>query len=270
MVEVVKLDSWEAFEGVISRFQQGPKAVPEMSQKLLFRGQPNADWPLSTTLERATDSVKSFQNYYHLIATIKPEIETLTENEWNLPSVSHVYSAAAPHNVFSLAKLLVSSPIYGYLAHLRHHGFPSPLLDWTRSAYVAAFFAFRNATHDGSVSIYMLSEASMYTGDSDRPSVISFGPSVRTHRRHFLQQSEYTMCVIRDELDMQFAPHESGIRNEDHLEEQPSNFALFKFDLPARDRSKVLKLLDAYNLNAYSLFGSEESLMETLAARELT
>jgi len=32
---------------------------------------------------------------------------------------------------------------------------------------------------------------------------------------------------------------------------------------------KVLKILDSYNLNAFSLFGSEESLMETLAAREL-
>src|SRR5579871_975887 len=35
-------------------------------------------------------------------------------------------------------------PGYDYMAYLRHHGFPSPLLDWTRSPYVAAFFAFRD------------------------------------------------------------------------------------------------------------------------------
>jgi hypothetical protein len=32
---------------------------------------------------------------------------------------------------------------------------------------------------------------------------------------------------------------------------------------------KVLKMLDKYNLNAFSLFESEESLMETLAVREM-
>jgi hypothetical protein len=42
-----------------------------------------------------------------------------------------------------------------------------------------------------------------------------------------------------------------------------------KFTLPASERHKVLKLLDEVNVNAYSLFGSEESLMETLSVREL-
>jgi hypothetical protein len=41
-----------------------------------------------------------------------------------------------------------------------------------------------------------------------------------------------------------------------------------KFTIPAAERPKVLRLLDAYNLNAFSLFGSEESMMETLAIRE--
>jgi len=28
------------------------------------------------------------------------------------------------------------------MTRLRHHGFPSPLLDWPQSPYIAAFFAF--------------------------------------------------------------------------------------------------------------------------------
>jgi len=43
---------------------------------------------------------------------------------------------------------------------------------------------------------------------------------------------------------------------------------LVKFNIPSTERVKVLKFLDAFNLNAYSLFGSEESLMETIAIRE--
>jgi hypothetical protein len=42
---------------------------------------------------------------------------------------------------------------------------------------------------------------------------------------------------------------------------------LEKFEIPASERKKVIGRLDAFNLNASSLFGSEESLMETLATR---
>lgn len=34
------------------------------------------------------------------------------------------------------------SSSYGFMTRLRHHGFPSPLLDWPQSPYIAAFFAF--------------------------------------------------------------------------------------------------------------------------------
>ena len=51
----------------------------------------------------------------------------------------------------------------------------------------------------------------------------------------------------------------------------PNIDATWKFNLPAnaKERLKVLKLLDRSNINAFSLFQSEESLMETMALREL-
>jgi hypothetical protein len=42
---------------------------------------------------------------------------------------------------------------------------------------------------------------------------------------------------------------------------------LWKIEIPASERVKVLHFLDKFNLNAFSLFDSEESLMETLAFR---
>jgi hypothetical protein len=45
---------------------------------------------------------------------------------------------------------------------------------------------------------------------------------------------------------------------------------LWKYNLPSCERLEVLRMLDAYNLNAFSLFGSDESLLETRCGLENT
>ena len=50
----------------------------------------------------------------------------------------------------------------------------------------------------------------------------------------------------------------------------PNVDVLWKYDIPSTERLTVLRFLnDDYNMNAFSLFQSEESLMETMALREL-
>jgi hypothetical protein len=44
---------------------------------------------------------------------------------------------------------------------------------------------------------------------------------------------------------------------------------LWKFNLPSTERIKILNVLNDYNLNAFSLFDSAESLMETMWLREM-
>lgn len=43
---------------------------------------------------------------------------------------------------------------------------------------------------------------------------------------------------------------------------------MWKFDLPSAQRISILKSLDQYNLNAFSLFDSQETLLETMWLRE--
>jgi hypothetical protein len=43
---------------------------------------------------------------------------------------------------------------------------------------------------------------------------------------------------------------------------------VWKFDLPSTERTAILKSLDQYNLNAFSLFDSPETLLETMWLRE--
>jgi hypothetical protein len=151
------------------------------------------------------------------------------------------------------------------MAYLRHHGFPSPLLDWTRTPYVAAYFAFRRAGREN-VAIYVYSERpENFKGWSRGETQIhTLGPYVQTHRRHFLQQSTYTICLAFEDDEWRFAPHESVFARNSSRQD-----VLWKFNIPATERVKVLKLLDGYNLNAFSLFESEETLMETMALRQL-
>jgi hypothetical protein len=94
------------------------------------------------------------------------------------------------------------------------------------------------------------------------PVIYRLGPYVGTHRRHFLQQSEYTMC-LNFEDEWRFEQYQ-GV-----FEGYRRQGILWKFNIPATERLKVLKLLEEYNLNAFSLFDSEESLMETMALREM-
>ena len=71
------------------------------------------------------------------------------------------------------------------------------------------------------------------------------------------------MCLVFDS-EWRFGNHEDVFARSN-----PRQDVLWRFDIPWTERLKVLKLLDSYNLNAFSLFDSEESLMETLALREL-
>ena len=89
---------------------------------------------------------------------------------------------------------------------------------------------------------------------------------MRSHRRHFRQQSDYTICA-KFEQTWQFWDYESVfVPPAPQVIEQD---VLWKFNFPSVQRVAVLQLLDEYNLNAFSLFDSEEALLETMWLREL-
>src|SRR5206468_3396701 len=70
------------------------------------------------------------------------EIESYTDRRWDVPPPDEfekqIEGTASP--------FIHGLPAYDYLIYLRHQGFPSPLLDWTGSPYIAAYFAYVEPT----------------------------------------------------------------------------------------------------------------------------
>jgi len=87
--------------------------------------------------------------------------------------------------------------------------------------------------------------------------------ATKADRRHFLQQSTYTVCTKKEKDAWYFCNHEEAFTT---VFESPK--LLWKFILPSSERKKALARLEMYNINAYSLFQSEDSILETILLRD--
>ena len=258
------LNSFEEFLEEAKELQQTFKEQQSEVSTLLFRGQANAEWPLQTTLERATTGAISILQYYEKINWIRPEIETFTERRWNIPSTEDLANMLQDKKIFSPADVFRQHEIYSYMGYLRHHGFPSPFLDWSHSLYVAAYFAFSNIPKDAqkvSICVFQEKPARFKSWTSSEPFIEHFGPVVPGNKRHFLQQSEYTWCVSKKVTEWWFDPNPAVLMHDPEADQD----RLLKYNIPVGEKRKALALLQQMNINAYSLFGNQEGLMQTLA-----
>lgn len=261
--------SWEEFSPWLEILETERERLRSGSgmyvSDLLFRGQADATWKLTTTLERSYPNALLAKDYYLAAYGAKHQIEAHTGKNWNVPEPAEFDKWVDHQRMYGTRAL----PALEYLVYLRHHGFPSPFLDWTQSPYVAAYFALGSASaRTDRVAIYAYLEyAGSSKGSSSRtPSIQTVGSYFRTHRRHFLQQSQYTLCTVKEGDQWSYTDHESAftvIRDE-------QQDLLWKFTLPVSQRVAALRFLDKFNLNSFSLLGSEESLMETVAFREFS
>jgi hypothetical protein len=255
MLYIQNLDSWLDFENIIE------KRLLEETQQVtagpfLYRGHSDADWHLDTTLERSAGPNLSVSAYYRIIERIQPEIETFADRKWDLPNYKDYLSTLAKRPTYG------DNRVQTYMGYLRHFGFPSPLLDWTKSPFVAAYFAFRDVSSKAkSVAIYEFLAHSEFTilGVEDIAQIFPVFTSTQKNKRHYLQQSVYTVCLRKTDDDIYYSNHEDQL-----MAGIGFGGIIRKYILPASERITALNSLEAYNINAYSLIGTEESLLETL------
>ena len=234
----------------------------------LFRGQADARWNLDTTLERVYPDALEAKRYYSAAWYALPEIEAHTGKLWEIPAPDDYDQWIDQQRMFGWEDVKALE----YFVYLRHHGFPSPLLDWTQSPFIAAYFAMSSARVDvprAGIYAYMEFAGGSKGRSSLRPGIRAIGHTVRTHRRHFLQQSEYTFCTKKVGSSWYYANHADAFGRLEHGPDQRQDL-VWRFTIPTSERTPVLRQLDRFNLNAFSLFGSEEGLMETAAFRAFT
>jgi hypothetical protein len=158
---------------------------------------------------------------------------------------------------------------YGAFLNLaQHHGYPTPMLDWTWSPYVAAFFAFRNIQKNAKVSrnkkirIFKL-DLVEWNKRQRFDKLFPIWPHVSVldalafgNNRAIPQQSISTVTNIDDiESHMHKIEIEAG---KNYLE---------VFELPASERSHVMDELALMGITAGSLFPGLDGACESLRER---
>lgn len=278
-MKVIDVPDWKTFELTVQDLRA--RYSNEVST-LLFRGQANADWELTTTLDRSTYWTvpevplpnarygMTLLDYYHLItARIGPEVKTFSSVDVPERKQSVAKSFFERDLLYRVPSAFPDMQLYRYMAYLRHLAFPSPLLDWSRSPFVAAFFAFREdppvRIQKSAIYAFCKSPKGASSNTIGMPSIFSLGPYVQTHHRHFRQRCDYTFCAV---FDVNFEQWRFEAHQEVFDKADTGQDLLWKITIPSIERVTVLKALNDYNLNAFSLFGSEESLVESMWLRE--
>lgn len=225
----------------------------------VYRGHSDVDWHLETSLDRHLrqfrrpgDKLK-LRDYYGLLRRIIPAVNSLTSYDFpelNLGELNLDQHLCPEH--------------YELLSFTRHLGFPSPLLDWTYSQYVAAFFAFRDANPSQDVAVYAFQawteNGQTHMGPDTR--INDCGPYVESHHRHYRQRGTYTLCTVKEEDDISLGDYKNA------FVQNPENHGIKKFIIHGNEKEKVLSILFSMNINDYTLFGDDESLMRMLAYKE--
>lgn len=230
-LEPVKdVHSWQSFQQHVLDLSKQPR-------RYIFRGQA-APWKLRTSFHRT--SRKDLMRY------------------WN-DDVPLVYRSAIGKTSHHF-QLGVPDQNGAFLHLLQHNGYPTPLLDWTYSPFVAAFFGFWSGRRDT---------------DKGKPVRIVMFDAMQW-RQDLPQLSHITLCRPHFSLIEPFAlgneralPQQSlaSITNMDDIEEyirfqekQNNKSYLQAFDLDADERIDVLRMLSLMGISPGSMFPGLEGV----------
>ncbi len=212
-------------------------------KKFFYRGQMDAAWQLKTTFHRAVENKNiTMDDYlkkivedmrYHVSSHLNEIIDTSNKNEFAT-----------------------------FLALLRHHGFPTPLLDWTMSPYIAAYFAFRDVNRLNPLGrktrVFVFDFESWrkaYSQPDDLKSVSPYvsvlRPFAKYNPRQITQNCVYTITNVPDV--------------QAHILRLTKNVDfLYQFNFSSDIKDEVMSELDLMGISEMNLYPGLDGLCRTM------
>jgi len=253
----------------------------ELHGSWCFRGQRESVWSLHTLLDRAVERRCSsdfadgshLTGYYHLDRGTEQR-----ELLFRFQQQAHLYIQNLPS----------SGDLASWFALMQHHGAPTPLLDWTKSPYVAAYFAFEEEPEGKekrcavwTINLDWLESRGRELLQSKASCSLSDDPEVRVGWiNNLLAQSKEAVIVRIDPLMsnermaaqqgvllcklLHEASFGQNLMRMMICPETPDQPVIRKLELRAGSRKEFLKNLRAMNIHRGSLFPGLDGFARSL------
>jgi len=217
------------------------------SKRLLFRGQ-NNPWRLRTP--------------FHRFGRANLHMFVLKD----MPALHRHLSARTKHVI-----RLENQEEYGaFLNLIQHHGYPTPILDWTYSPYVAAFFAYRGISNEQAASAAPEAKVRILIFDSGEWTNSFQAVTLLVHPQLHVTVREFIAIENERMIPQQAA---STVTSIDDMEtyirsrETDKKKYLQAIDLPVCERKRVIRELSYMGITAGSLFPGLDGACEELTER---